>query len=164
MSKSTLYFGGIPTDPEVRKLAERFGVPEPGLLSHASIETTIGQKRDSSRYHTIVHAWRSKLLREHNVGTAAEPGEGIRILTEPERVEESRRQLGLSARQVVRTHRWALMIDVSKLDDVALRKHDHVLRASAAAAGAMAGTVKELANALKAPAQLPRATKSGTDS
>lgn len=156
MTNVKVYFGGIPTEPDVRKLMDHFGVPQPGLIAHEVLEQLVGHEHTSSRYVTVVGAWRKKLLREFNVASKAEPGDGIKILTEPERVEESRRRLGQSARQAARDHRWALMIDASKLDDVARKKLDHTLRATAAVATAAAVNIKELATALKAPAQLPR--------
>lgn len=156
MKKTEPYFGGIPTEPDVKKLERHFGVPQAGLIAHEDVEAIIGAARDSTRYRTIVGAWRRRLLREENIATAADPGKGIRVLTEPERVDHAQRHLGLSARKVLREHRWALMIDASKLDEVAMRKRDHVVRASAAMAVAATTSVKELTSALRAPAQLPR--------
>lgn len=158
MDKSKLYFGGIPTEPDVKRLEKRFGAPAPGVIEHAEIEETIGQQRDSSRYRTVVAAWRRRLLREENIASAADPGVGIRILTEPERVDHAQRHLGLSAKRVVKEHRWAMMIDASKLDDVSRHKRDHVIRVSASMAAAASGGMKELSNALKAPLQLPHGT------
>ena len=160
MADAKLYFGGIPTEPDVRKLFERFGTPQPGLLAHETIESVIREKHTAGRYRTIVGSWRRKLLREYNVATKAEPGEGIRVLTEPERVDEGRALLGKSARQIVRAHRWSVMIDATKLDDISRRKLDHTVRASATAAAAVTGSIRELSSALKAAPQLPRKTAS----
>lgn len=160
MKQAKPFFGGIPTGPDVKKLMDAYGVPAPGLVSHEALEGILTLDRDASRYRTIVHAWRSRLLRENNVASIAVPGEGIRFLTEPERVEQGRRLLGLSARQVGRVHRWSVMVDVTKLDEVTRRRHDHTLRATAAMAMTASATMKELTSALKTPvAQLPRPTQ-----
>src|SRR5262245_53413982 len=98
------YFGGIPTEPDVRRLMDRFCAPEPGVIPHEEIEKEIREESDSSRYRTIVSAWRRRLRREHNIDTSAEPGHGIRILTEPERVDVSKRDLGRGVRGIVRSH------------------------------------------------------------
>jgi len=157
MSRSGPFFGGIPTGPDVKKLEQKYGSPEPGIIRHEDIEAVISEQRNSARYRCVVGAWRSRLLREDNIATKAEPAIGIRILTEQERVDEAQRHLGLSARRVLRDHRWAMMIDASKLDELSLRKRDHLIRASAAMAESAATNVKALAAVLKAPAQLPRA-------
>jgi hypothetical protein len=156
MANVRLYFGGIPTEPEVKRLQERFGTPAPGLIPYADIEEALGHKRGVARFRTIVITWRARLLRESNVATRAEPSEGIRVLTEPERVDEGKRMMGLSTRRVLHLHRWNLMIDVTKLDEVSRHKHDHLVRYSNALATAASVGMKELNSALKAPAQLPR--------
>jgi hypothetical protein len=153
---TTLYFGGIPTGPDVKRLLERFGSPAPGLIPYEEIERAIDERRGHSRFRTVVIAWRHRLLRESNIATRAEAGEGIRILTEPERVDEGKRMIGLSARRVLAQHRWNLMIDVTKLDELARRKHDHLVRYSLALATSAQTGMKQLNAALKVPEQLPR--------
>ncbi len=155
-TKARPYWGGLPTEPDVKKLLAALGTPAPGLIPHERLEEITGHERGDGRYRTVVSAWRSRLLRESNLATRAEPNEGIRILTEPERVEESGRMLRKSARFVIRQHRWNLMIDVSKLSDLERHKLDVTRRFSDALAKAAASNIRELGAALKPPAQLPR--------
>lgn len=161
--QTQVYFGGVPTEPDVQKLVDKFGVPAPGVIAHADLEKVLGLTVKESRYRTVVGAWRGRLLREHNVASVAAIGEGIRILTEPERVEYGRRTFGLTARKVVRNHRWAMMIDASKLSETEKVRCAHLVRATAAGAAAMVTTHKDLSIALKVPEQLPNRheTKTG---
>lgn len=157
MVHAAIFRGGIPYGPQVAKLVTHFGTPSPGVIEHGSIEGVIGEKWRSTRYRQVVGAWRRKMLREWNVGTKAEMGEGIRVLTEAERVEEGRRMVGQNARHVLRAHRWVLMVDAAKLDDVAKKRHEHLTLFSARMSEAASTNAKALAETLKAPAQLPRA-------
>lgn len=90
MTQARPFFGGVPTDPDVKKLEAQFGMPTPGtLISHHDIAACIGVPWRSSRYRTVVDRWRRKLMRESNVDTGAEPGVGIKVLTPPERLVAS---------------------------------------------------------------------------
>jgi hypothetical protein len=137
-------------------LLDKFGTPDAGLIDYKEIEKAISIPRARGRFRTVVVAWRSRLLRESNLASIAEPAEGIRFLTEAERVEVGRRMIGLSARRVRRTHRWHMLVDRTQLDDIAQHKLDHQLRCSLAMATSASMETQQLGSALKAPEQLPR--------
>jgi hypothetical protein len=83
-----MFFGGVPVDPEVKMLRSHFGVPVHGqVIAHEDCETVLGLDRKSSRYKTVIHAWRSSLKRSDNIEFIALPGEGFRVLFDDERVE-----------------------------------------------------------------------------
>lgn len=156
-NRTSVFRGGIPSGPDVEKLMKAFGVPDPGIITHDSIEKIIDQQKETYRYVSVVMAWRKKLFREYNVHVVGERGVGYRILSEPERVDFARHGLAKNAKHVMRQHQAALLINIGKLDEVARKKHDHVMRASAAMANAVQNTERELTNALRPPEQLPRA-------
>ncbi len=88
MSSANVFFGGLPTAIDVKKLDERYGAPNEGLLIlHADIAVCIGYPWKSSRYRTVLDAWRRKLRRELNIDTSVDPGKGLYILTPPERIK-----------------------------------------------------------------------------
>ena len=65
MAKSRVFFGGVPTAPEVRLLREKYGVPPEGIvIPQEEVESLIGCPRTSHRYRTITNAWRKGLYRE----------------------------------------------------------------------------------------------------
>lgn len=154
-----LFFGGVPTGPEVDKLLEKFGAPEPGVISHEQIEGVIGQRRDSSRYHTIVTQWRRRLLKDRNLDTSAELGVGVRILSEPERVDVSAKDLCGASRKAIKAYRRASVIRSEMLDEVSRKKLDFVKHAGGQSIEAVGTAVREMSNALRAVAQMPRLRK-----
>jgi len=94
MSDGNVFFGGVPTEPDVRKLVDRFGTPEPGIIAHEDVEAVLGHGRLTSRYRTVVWVWRRRLFRQSNIDMIAEPGVGFRVLTSGERVDVCVRDLG----------------------------------------------------------------------
>ena len=155
-TKSKLFFGGVPTGPDVDRLIKTLGVPEAGLIEHQTIEAIVGCEHRSNRYRAIVSAWRSRLRREHNLGTDAEPGIGIRVLTAKEWSERQARQHRGAVRHAVRVHNEAVLIPAADLDEVARRKHDHLLKATASLGQAAIQASTDLRKALRAPSQSPR--------
>lgn len=60
---STFNFGGIPVEPEVKKLREQIEVARDGrLIPHEVIERILGLDHRSHRYRTIISRWRRELL------------------------------------------------------------------------------------------------------
>lgn len=151
---SKIHFGGLPTGPDVKKLEEAFGTPEPGLIKHEEIEAVIGERRGTSRYRTVVNAWRKQLFNTSNVEARAEPGLGILFMTAKERSENGVRGIRHAARHVVRVVNRVRAVPVDELDEVTRRKHDHLLRQGALLGEAAVKTTTDLRKALKAPAQL----------
>ena len=157
MEKDTkLYFGGMSTDPEMKMLRERFGVPDPGLIPYSEIEEVISEKTQSNRFRTVTDRWRRELEREHNVITEAEASEGIRVLTAAERVDFSARHLRSITRHAVRTHNRTLTTPTEDLDDLQRRKLDHLRRWTERVGRTAIEAATSVRKALRAPEQLPR--------
>ncbi|MCL4837861.1 MAG: hypothetical protein KJ058_07845 [Thermoanaerobaculia bacterium] len=85
-----VFLGGLPVEPDVRRLEEKFGVPEVGaLLTHRQVEGALGEKYGSTRYRTVTKAWRQHLREENNVELKAVPGIGFKCLGADERLDEA---------------------------------------------------------------------------
>lgn len=155
--RQKLYFGGIPVAPDLRKLVEAFGSPEPGLIDYERIESVLGITRERTRFRTVVTSWRRHLLGEENVYTAAIPGEGIKILTEQERTEAVERLQGRASKTQRRVLLHAVRIRVEMLDALYRARVDH-LRIQAARAASVASEASRAVKAFKAepPTQAPR--------
>jgi hypothetical protein len=156
MSKATAFFGGVPWEPDVRRLLNAFGTPKPGLITHEKIEAVIDADWRSDRYRGVVGAWRKHLRREMNIDTDADPGKGIRILTERERIEVTTRDFRGVVRKTRKTFIRGGAVEVTKLDDISRRKHDHLMHAVANTVAVATTSAKQLTSALKSPPQLPR--------
>jgi len=95
------YFRGIPTKIDVDRLDAKFGVPKEGdEITFAACSDALGMPETSHRFRTVVHAWRKKLFRDHNllsVGT----GEGAFRFADPaERIDFASRKVKSGRRSV----------------------------------------------------------------
>jgi len=103
MGNAKPYFAGTPCDLDVRRLEAAFGVSEIGVvIEHEAIAGVLGVARTSSRYRSVVSAWRRKLEREHNVRPGAARGTGYQALDARQRVEESVADALIGTRKTVR--------------------------------------------------------------
>ena len=148
-----LYFGGVPTDPEVKRLAEAFGTPDPGLIPYEQLEAVVDVTRETNRFRTILTRWRRRLLQEQNIYTAAIQGAGIKVLNEPERTEAVERLQGRASSTQRRVLFHAVRIRVELLDSIYRARVDH-LRIQAARAARVVSESSRAVKAFKAePAQ-----------
>ena len=86
-TKSNLFFGGIPTAPDVDALIEEFGVPEIGVLvSYSKVSEVIGVSKDKSRFKSVTGAWRKHLYAEYNVFMKAIMNDGFMAMSPSERI------------------------------------------------------------------------------
>ena len=135
MSKNTkLFFGGIPTDIDVKRLRESW--PEndmkPGdKFSYTAIETVLNESRQSNRFRTITNRWRRVV--EHATGTIIGPdnGEGLKVLSETEKLELSRSKLRTSARMGRRSLTVLARTDRRALSEADQAAYDHQQKVSA---------------------------------
>lgn len=85
-----LYFGGMSTDIELKKLMDAYGEAEPGtLITHNQIADLIGAQYGTSRYGTVVSRWRRTMLAKNNIEVAARRREGYVVSTASERVQNA---------------------------------------------------------------------------
>lgn len=109
MAATHIFSGGIPTDPDVKKLMTALGTIQPGLIvRHDDIEGILKLKRGTPRYRTVVAAWRRRMFNEQNIDMDAISGLGFRVLKPFERVTSSTRdfrqgvrKIGKSVRRIV---------------------------------------------------------------
>lgn len=157
MSTARVFTGGVPTAPDVKRLIEKFGSPEPEtVIGYDAIATVIGAAYGSHRFTSVMTAWKATLLREHNVELGHIDGEAVVALTNEQRTEAAQKRFRQGGRQIGRSHRRALMIRAEECDPITRHKLEHIRRVTGIATQAVAEQSRDLANALKAPEQLPR--------
>jgi hypothetical protein len=156
---SKVFFGGVPTKPEVDKLMKELAPFERGqLLLYEQVEAVINIRRDKNRFYTVTMAFRKRLLNEFNILTKAIPNTGFKLLTESERqrVDEQKQKAGL--RGFGRAHRDMTQIQTELLDNDADRLRLAAMQTESnkmiGAAQTFYQNVQRIAG--KAPAQLPR--------
>ena len=115
-AKTNLFFGGVPTAPDVKKLDEAIGLPSEGMLiQYEKLESIIGCGRDASRYATVVHAWRKRLWNEHNLLLIAVEGEGLKVANPAERVETAAKKAKHGKRAIMVASVIALRTEPERL-------------------------------------------------
>lgn len=148
------FFGGMPTEPDVKALQEAFpDVAKGETITHDAIEGVIRYSRQSGRYRIVVKAWRKHLLTTQNVDLGAIHGIGFRALNAEERINESIRGVRSGVRKTMRSVSRA---SYARTDDpVLVSKQDLLRRYGAAMSAQAANTFKQL-DPPPAPQALPR--------
>ena len=88
MSEHKLFFGGVPVGPDVAVLDQRYPELNHGdMLTHDELSEAIGYSWRSSRYRTVLTAWRHQLFKERGIELQAVRAAGMRVMTNTERVD-----------------------------------------------------------------------------
>jgi len=153
---TTLHFGGVPTDIEVRAIRERW--PEHTLeagqvLAYDDIADVAGITRGSGRWASVTARWR-RTCEAHGVLIGTERGEGFKVLGARDRLELSEHKFGCAVRATRRSLRVAGSVATSELTQEERARLDFTQRRAAA----VLGTAQ-----IRAAADLPRLTRTGKD-
>ena len=133
MESSKSYFGGIPTGPDVDALMRKFGIPGVGTkISYQELADAIGAALDSSRLHTVIVAWRKRIVREGNRDSRAVRGSGIEFLDESTRLSERVKDYDGTIRRTRRLYVETGLIESQHLSEIE-RKQSDVIRRRASA-------------------------------
>ena len=152
MSKngSGMYFGGIPTGPDVERLMEAYPVDGlvPGvIIPYVDTGKAIHSDVRSSRWKTITNAWRRKLENESNIIIECDPlSASFYVLSEGEKVGLSRKKLRSSVKLARRSMVVSAQVDIKQLS-VEQRK-DHDFNTNKAAAVIASGQLRANRKAL----------------
>jgi hypothetical protein len=137
-----MYFGGIPTAPDVDRIIEQYPIDklEPGMqITYQTIAGIINQDIKSYRWKTVTSAWRKKIESDYNIiidPDELEP-ETFVVLFEGGKVRLSRKKLRTSGRIARRSYEISARVDVKKLSDDEKKNHDfNVYKAAAVIASA----------------------------
>ena len=88
MSDSKMFFGGLPPGPDVNKLAQHFDDLRHGqIIPHDELAAVIGLDHRAHRYRSIIAAWRKTLKLDEGIEMQAIRGVGLRVMSDPERVD-----------------------------------------------------------------------------
>jgi hypothetical protein len=118
--------GGLPTDIDVQRLQEKFGVPKPGdFISYADITACLGNQRKEPRFWTVTNSWRAKLFKENNLVTKAVRDEGFEFLDSHKRVTHSVALFDSGLSKVDRASLVAARTDRTGLAPEEVRVCDH---------------------------------------
>ena len=140
MKKKDLYFGGVPMEPDVRKLREQYpeGRMKPGqVMSYDEVEAVLKVPKDSGRFYGVTNKWRKIVEEETGIILGVERGEGFKVLAEGEKVDLSGNKLRMAARAARRSYLIASRVDIKKLTDDDKARLDHYIVNSSKTLAAM---------------------------
>lgn len=149
MEGSTIFLGGIPTGPDVKRLREYF--PDSSLqvgqsIPYKDVEDLIQCKRHSYRFKTVTYRWRRLVEKESSVIIGADSGKGFIVLDDHQKLSLSGSKLRSAARFARRSYVVTGHINRRNLTDDELLRLDHQ--------GKVAGAVLAAAT-IKRNAELP---------
>lgn len=110
---SKLFFGGVPTGPDVDNLMKLEIVPG-SEVSYAVIEEIISARAGSSRFRTVTSVWRKRIFRHRQIVSKAE-GASIRFLTADEASDASRDDMHKIGRATGRAYTRVSSIKIEEL-------------------------------------------------
>ena len=156
------YFGGLPTAPQVNKLKEKYAdiaSMRGKIISHAEVESVIGEKRTANRYKTITGAWRRLVERENGVVISGRTnGEGFRVLADSEQVTFGVGERKAAGRKVRRWYSSIASVDPGKLTGIERAVRDRELVSAGRIHLAMM-EVRKTPAAIAPPVQRPQAVQ-----
>ena len=126
------YFGGLPTNLDVRKLRKAFDPLHVGTeITYEMVEDVLGIPQHTARWKTVTAAWRKQLLNDEGLDLGiGQAGVSFKCLNDTERVNNSIGGLKQGARKVMRSVKRAVFV---KTDDPELQRKQALLQRTGAA-------------------------------
>lgn len=126
-----MYFGGLPTEPDVLALLKKFGVPaEDAPIAYDDVAIVLHVDVKSTRFRSVTTAWRKRLDAEHDCLMRAFDGAFTR-LNPSGRVTAGSGKFRTAKRGLVRAHGYVAGADRTRLDPVERTEADHLQMTSA---------------------------------
>ncbi|MGD9818458.1 MAG: hypothetical protein AB7V04_07130 [Desulfomonilaceae bacterium] len=125
---SRAFFGGLPTDMDIKRLRERWPDAEmkPGdKILYDAVAGVIGAKYRSSRFTSVTNQWRKVVERESNIILGTEPATAFVVLNESEKLDMSGQKLRMAGRAARRSWVVGSRIDRKQLSCEEARRLDH---------------------------------------
>ena len=137
MRKDVMFFGGIPTEIEVKQLREAY--PDESLITgkvipYSEIEEIINVSRSENRWRTITGRWRRIIEKEMGIILAPDP-EGtlsFKVYLDGEKVVLSRKKIHTAGRYARRSYMVASKVNTKELTSQEKVQYDHYIQQSVA--------------------------------
>ena len=127
MAKSRVWFAGVPTEPDVRRLLDRYGVPDVGSrVNYEDVAAVLGVAIKSARFREVTRRWRKRLAKENNIIVGCDPGVAFFVLTEPERLDTGCGKFSSGVRIMRRGVDLVRGCDDAKLDTQERQRKFHI--------------------------------------
>ena len=135
MGEARLYFGGVPTDIDVRALREAY--PDSGLtvgktIAYSEVERIVKVGKGSCRFKTVTGRWRRLVEKDSAVLIGVEAGKGFVVLDNKQTLELSCQKLRSGVRATRRSFHVAGYVERKELTADEQRRYDMVAGRAAA--------------------------------
>lgn len=144
--KGKLYFGGIPVEPSVIAIRERYpdAMLKEGMeISYPELAKIIGSESGTSRFKTVTTAWRRKVEMDSGIIIGCIPGIAFKVLPPAERFECSMtktRQRIKSVKRGMTLRATVKRVDIPEADRARYDHLDRIQKQILAAASVAAKT------------------------
>jgi hypothetical protein len=130
MGVGTMWSGGVPTEPDVKRLLEAFPDIKPGdTVRYTDVAAIIQVDPKSSRFRSVTFTWRKRLYRDKNLLFTCDRGLGFRAYTPMERSSAGTKEVDHKLRGVVRASTDVVdRVDTTKMSEAELATHTHRVR------------------------------------
>jgi hypothetical protein len=129
---ASLYFGGVPTESDIKTLLDTYGVPpEHWTASLDDVATLLRVSVAASRFRTVTDRWRRMLYRDHNVLIARRAGKFI-ALDPSGRLSMARGDIRQGVRKTLRGQTRLLATERGRLSSQEQSEYDHATLVAAA--------------------------------
>jgi len=123
---------GIPTEPDVKRLSDKYPSPKPGvLMTYDELAETIHESKTSHRFRSVLYAWRKRLFTEQNIFLKPVTGKGLEAATGSDRIHISGSRYKSGLRKVARASDVAVRTNDDGLTPDEKKVRNHLVTVSA---------------------------------
>lgn len=135
MSATKIFNGGLPTQPDIENIRNRF--PEanlqPGIIiPYDSIANIIGSSVGSNRFRSVTTAWRKYVENTFKIVISCVRGAGFKVLEEHGKLDHAQDKYRSGVRHIKRSVKISNYIDTTKLEETDKIRFDRLTRRTAA--------------------------------
>ena len=114
-----------PTKMDVDLLIQKFYITKPGeVIKYDDISDAICVRKESTRWKSVMMAWRKELEEKYNVILRPIHGIGFMVCSESERVNVASEKYIKGVKSIIRSSEIASKTDRSELNDAEIKKVD----------------------------------------
>lgn len=128
MGKERVFFSGVPTEPDVKKLMDAIDVksmPKGSSIEYETVSEIIGIQYKAPRWRSVTLSWRKKLEKDFGIILDCSQTErAFVVLTEGGKVGLSGRKLRSAVSSARRAYIVSGQVDVKQLTEAEKAKHD----------------------------------------
>lgn len=159
MPEPLVFRGGMPYEPDVNRLKERFpasALTEGRVIGHAELETALVYKKGTPRYYGVINSWMAYCEGELGIYLRWKAQIGLEVMEPAVHFEYRETGLKQKLRGARKAARRVATVPRHRLDAIGQARFDHVAREAAMIAQWASDKQKQLAIELSPVKSLPK--------